>query len=238
MSVMPENTTPASPTVYQLRVVVRGVSPLIWRRLLVPADATIAGLHAVVQAAFGWGGDHLHRFVIHGTEYGISYVGGPGFRDDPHRVRLGELGLRQSERFVYEYNFFAGWVVDLRVEQILPAQPGRVYPRCTAGRRAGSPEDWDGPWAFLERTQPYLVFGAIVRAAQIVSQLLDGDGDGDGDGDDDDDDDGHEDVAGIAERRDQLAGLLPLLGLERFDRRALNHALARCAVIVTEGSRQ
>jgi len=113
--------------------------------------------------------------------------------------------------------------LDLRVEQILPAQPGRVYPRCTAGRRAGSPEDWDGPWAFLERTQPYLVLGAIVRAAQIVSQLLDGD---------------DEDVAGIAEHRDQLAGLLPLLGLERFDRRALNQALARCAGIVTEGSRQ
>jgi len=33
------------PSVYQLRVVVRGVSPLIWRRLLIPADTTIAGLH-------------------------------------------------------------------------------------------------------------------------------------------------------------------------------------------------
>ena len=62
---MPENTTPASPTVYQLRVVMHGVSPLIWRRLLVRADTTIAGLHAVVQAAFGWDGEHLHRFVIH-----------------------------------------------------------------------------------------------------------------------------------------------------------------------------
>ena len=220
---MPDTLEPAPPPVYQLRVVVHGISPLVWRRLLVPAETTIAELHTILQTAFGWGGEHLHRFVIHGTEYGISYVGGPGFRDDPHRVRLGELGLRQSERFVYEYNFFAGWVVDLCVEQILPAQPGRVYPRCTAGRRAGSPEDWDGPWAFLERTQPYLVFGAIVRAAQIVSQLLDSD---------------DEDVAGIAEHRDQLAGLLPLLGLERFDRRALNQALARCAGIVTEGSRQ
>jgi hypothetical protein len=32
----------------------RGVSPLIWRRLLVPADTTVAGLHAVLQIAFGW----------------------------------------------------------------------------------------------------------------------------------------------------------------------------------------
>ncbi len=34
---------------------VRGVSPLIWRRLLIPADTTIAGLHAVLQIAFGLG---------------------------------------------------------------------------------------------------------------------------------------------------------------------------------------
>ena len=30
---------------YQLRVVLRGVSPLIWRRLLVRSDSTIADLH-------------------------------------------------------------------------------------------------------------------------------------------------------------------------------------------------
>jgi len=52
--------------VYQLRVVVAGVSPLIWRRLLVSATATIAELHAVLRAAFGWSGPHLHRLVIHG----------------------------------------------------------------------------------------------------------------------------------------------------------------------------
>ena len=46
------------PSVYQLRVVVRGVSPLIWRRLLIPADTSIAGRHAVLQIAFGWNGDH------------------------------------------------------------------------------------------------------------------------------------------------------------------------------------
>ena len=123
-----------SPVVYRLRVVIHGVSPLIWRRLLVPATATIAQLHTILQTVFGWGGEHLHRFVSHGVEYGISYVGGPGFRDDARRVGLGELGLRAGERFTYEYNFTAGWQVDLRVEQIQPSQPGRVYPRCTGGR--------------------------------------------------------------------------------------------------------
>lgn len=105
-------------------------------------------LRAVFQVAFGWGGEHLHRFVIHGVEYGISYLGGPGFRDDARGIRLGELGLR--------------------VERIQPGEPGRAHPRCTGGRRAGPPEEWDGPWAFVEQTQPHHVFDAIVRAAEMM----------------------------------------------------------------------
>jgi hypothetical protein len=61
-------------TAYRLRVVIAGISPLIWRRLLIPATTTIAQLHAILQASFGWSGEHLHRFVIGGTEYGIGYV--------------------------------------------------------------------------------------------------------------------------------------------------------------------
>ncbi len=71
------------------------------------AGTTVAGLHAIVQTMFGWSGEHLHRFVIGGTEYGISYLGGLGFRDDARQVRLAGLRLREGERFVYEYNFSA-----------------------------------------------------------------------------------------------------------------------------------
>ena len=154
----------------------------------------------------------MHRFVIHGTEYGISQVGRPWFRDDARTVHLGELGLRVGEKFSYEDNFFASWQLDLRVEQIRSVEPGRVYPQCTGGRRAGPPEGWGGPWVFLERTQPYLVFEAMLRAAEIVSQLLDVA-----------EDDELANVIGAADR-DELAELLPLLGLEQFDRRACNKA--------------
>jgi hypothetical protein len=110
--------------VCRLRVVIAGISPLIWRRLEVTAGTTVAGLHTIVQAVFGWSGEHLHRFVIGGTEYGIAYLGGPGFRDNARQVRLASLRLREGERFTYEYNFSAVWRVDLRVEQIACAQPG------------------------------------------------------------------------------------------------------------------
>ncbi len=199
--------------VYQLRVVVSEVSPLIWRRLLVRGDTTIAALHAMLQTAFGWHDDHLHEFTIHATGYGIVYDGGPVFRDDARAVRLADLGLRVSERFTYEYNFFAPWRLDLRVETILAASPGKTYPRCTAGRRAGPPENWHGPWEFLERTQPYLVFEATMRAAEIIREILDADDNG---------------MSLVYEHEDEMRDLLPLLGLERFERRACNKALAAC----------
>jgi hypothetical protein len=46
-------------------------------------------------------------------------------------------GLRITERFTYDYNFTAGWRLDLHPEQRLPATVGRVYPRCGGGGRAG-----------------------------------------------------------------------------------------------------
>src|SRR5258708_35977655 len=73
---MPEPPTNPEPGVYQLRVVPRGVSPLIWRRLLVRSDSTIADLHASLQLVLRWSDEHLNRFVIHGREYGAWHDGG------------------------------------------------------------------------------------------------------------------------------------------------------------------
>jgi hypothetical protein len=212
--------------VYQLRAVIAGISPLIWRRLLVTSQTTIAELHTILQTVFGWAGEHLHRFSIHGREYGIGYDGGPWFRDDARTVRLGNLGLRPRERLRYEYNFYASWLVELRVEQIHPAvQSGKAYPRCTGGRRAGPPEGWGGSWEFTERTQPHLVFAAMRRAAEIVGTVLDAD-----------EHDKLTDVLGAD--RDELGELLPLLGLEQFDRRVCNNALALSGAGVAGVSRR
>ena len=49
------------PRIYQLRVVLRGIK-LIWRRLLVRSDSTVADLHQALQVAFGWDDEHLNRF--------------------------------------------------------------------------------------------------------------------------------------------------------------------------------
>jgi CheY-like chemotaxis protein len=92
---MPE---PPEPSIYQLRAVLLGISPIIWRRLLVRGDSTIADLRVTLQTAFGWSDDHLHRFLIHGKQYGVAYLDGITFRDDPRLIKLSDLGLRVKEK--------------------------------------------------------------------------------------------------------------------------------------------
>ena len=89
------------PSVYQLRAVLRAVSPLIWLRLLVRSDTSLGALHGVLQAAMGWSDTHLHRFRIYGKAYGIARWGGIDFADDPFRVRLGGFRFHRGERLTY-----------------------------------------------------------------------------------------------------------------------------------------
>jgi hypothetical protein len=58
---------------------------------LVHSDSTIADLHQTLQIAMGWDDAHLHHFRIRGKDYGISRIGGIGFRDDPHQVHLADF---------------------------------------------------------------------------------------------------------------------------------------------------
>ena len=44
---------PIEPVIYQFKVVLRRVTPMIWRRLLVRSDSTIADLHDILQIGMG-----------------------------------------------------------------------------------------------------------------------------------------------------------------------------------------
>ena len=67
----------------------------------------------IVQIAFDWTEEHLHRFHIHGKDYGIAYRGGLTFDDNPRDVLLSHFRLHSREAFRYEYDFTAKWRVDI-----------------------------------------------------------------------------------------------------------------------------
>jgi Plasmid pRiA4b ORF-3-like protein len=165
------------PSVYQFRVVLQGISPLIWRRLLIRSDMSLATLHTTLQVVFAWSDVHLHSFRIHGKEYGSARPGSPGFDGDARHTPLAALRLHRGEHFSYIYNFIDHWVCEVRLEAILPVDSRRRYPVCTGGKRAAPPEDCGGTWAYLQQVdQHHIPLEAMATIATALERLLKADG--------------------------------------------------------------
>jgi len=156
------------PDIYQLRIVLRGISPLIWRRLQVRSDTTLAQLHLMLQILFDWCDEHLHRFHIFGKDYGSDGA-------DTRTVRLSAFGFHPGERFRYVYNYWADWQCDIRLEAVLPVEPDRFYPVCPGGQRPAPPEHVHDAWTYLELLDEHRVppFEAILTLADMAQAMLD-----------------------------------------------------------------
>ena len=155
--------------IYQLRIYVKGISPMVWRRILVRSDTTIADLHEIMQILMNWYDVHLHHFLIRGKRYGIGRIGTMGFLDNPYQVTLDQFRFRHHETFVYEYNYFDGWELKIRLEAKVPCDPHRFYPYCSGEKGAAPPEDCGGVWRFMELKQHYSPFFILERLQTIVS---------------------------------------------------------------------
>lgn len=161
--------------VYQLKVGLRDCSPMIWRRLLVTGDTTVAQLHTILQIAMGWEDLHLHQFRIYGKEYGIYREGGLFFDDNPFQVKLSDFKLRPGERFEYEYDMGDFWQHDIRIEQVLPLDPRKTYPVCIAGAGDCPPEDSGGPPGYqrlLEERYSWEAMEQVRADVLLVAQRL------------------------------------------------------------------
>ncbi len=149
---------------------------MIWRRLLISSETSIAQLQECIQTVFDWTGEHLHRFRIHGKDYGIAYLGGISFNDNPHHVLLSHFRLHPRESFDYEYDFTANWRVDLRLEAILP-QDGRPFlPICSGGRGAAPGEAYAGALAYLkelDRHRYAFPFEDLEKISDALQRWLD-----------------------------------------------------------------
>ncbi|OJX14397.1 MAG: hypothetical protein BGO77_02795 [Caedibacter sp. 37-49] len=174
-SLIPDDTA----GIYQLRIWLKGISPMIWRRLLVESNSTIADLHHTIQIAMGWDDDHLNQFFIRGKSYGVPHIGGIGFSDNAKQVYLSDFQFRLKEKFIYEYNFFDHWEHEIRFEKQLPVDRKKTYPLCIGGKRCVPPEDCGGAWSFMELQDHYSLWSI---EDQLI-ELFEGDEDDDQDED-------------------------------------------------------
>jgi len=139
--------------VYQLKVSIQGISPMVWRRLLVCSDSTISDLHYTLQVAVGWSNVHLNRFHIHGKDFGVSHIGGICFSDNPEKIPLSFCDFRIGEKFLYEYDFGDEWQHEVRIEKRLLLDPKKSYPVCIDGKHAAPPEEFGGARVYMQMRQ-------------------------------------------------------------------------------------
>lgn len=145
--------------IHQIKIVLLGTRPPIWRRVLVPADFTLAELHNVVQAAMGWEDDHLHEFRIGGLRFGVTdpndaLMGGPTCINEDN-ARLADVLNKRGPKAKYIYDFGDSWEHALTLEKIsvLVPEPGAPYPLCVSGKRHCPPEDSGGVSGFYNKLE-------------------------------------------------------------------------------------
>ena len=137
---------------FQLKVTLLGTRPPVWRRLIVPADATLDEVHWIIQVAMPWQNSHLHQF--HDTDRTTRYSD-PEFEleevEDESGVRLRQVLREPKDRIAYEYDFGDSWEHLIQLEKILPPRDdGKRRAECTGGKRAAPPDDVGGVWGYAD----------------------------------------------------------------------------------------
>ena len=113
----------------QLKVSLARWRPPIWRTVLIPATANLATLHLVIQALYGWDGDHLHAFRVRRATYSDPSFSLEETRDEYAMRVLAALNAGGG-KITYEYDFGAGWIHEIALQKKVPREPGAGYPFC------------------------------------------------------------------------------------------------------------
>jgi len=127
--------------VAQLKVSLAGWRPTIWRRVLVPAVATLGDLHVVIQVLFGWDGDHLHVFDVGKKQYSDPFVNLEETGDED-AVRVRDV-MEPGGTIAYTYDLGACWEHEITLEKTLSRDSRQDYPVCVAFRGDSPVEYWD-----------------------------------------------------------------------------------------------
>ncbi len=139
---------------YQFKIKLRGITnPPVWRRVLVPANFTFSGFHAVIQEAFGWRNEHLYCFGDKPYSQSL-YIAEENKEDwyrpdyDARKFTLGELfgdgGI--EKKFCYVYDFGDDWIHDITLEKVFDEYSDHAT--FIKGKGACPEEDSGGVWEY------------------------------------------------------------------------------------------
>lgn len=144
-----------------LQITLDHVEPPIWRRVVLPAELSVADLHQVIQAVMGWQDLHDHELWLRdgrclrpaaedASEEAASPCGGgtpEDEEDSEHEVTLRAVFPRPGASAVYVYDLEDDWTHTVERLDDTPATD-MLTTRCIGGARACPPEGSGGPWCY------------------------------------------------------------------------------------------
>lgn len=115
----------------------------IWRRIAMPADATLDELVTWILRSVEFSSDHLYEFRYRdrfGAEVRVSH---PACEEAPWTtdIHIGELPLEPGHSMTLIYDFGDNWQFDVRLERIDPPTKKHGSPRILA-KHGDSPEQY------------------------------------------------------------------------------------------------
>lgn len=164
---------------YQIKIELIDSDPLIWRRVIIPADVTFKRLHDTIQFAMDWWDDHLYEFDFPEKKLRITndeqsydeykyYTSKfkkkkPTKKQDPNGIieRIMETVVRQPQtikidKYIeeyktleYIYDFGDYWRHKIELEKIVENYK-YGYPQILDGEGACPPEDVGGISGYAE----------------------------------------------------------------------------------------
>ena len=164
---------------YQIKIKLIDSEPLIWRRVIVPAEITFKRLHDTIQFAMGWWDSHLYEFDFPEEKLRITcddesfdewkYYSAkyktvkPTKKEDPLGIigRMLESKLKKSQStkidkylakyttFEYVYDFGDHWQHQIQIERVIDDYL-LGYPQVLEGEGACPPEDVGGIGGYQE----------------------------------------------------------------------------------------
>lgn len=119
----------------------------LWRRISIPAQATLDELADTILHAYRFDKDHLYRFIYPNRFGGQDEVNCPYMDEGPYtdQVTIGELPLRVGQTMVYNFDFGDNWEFQVTLEQIDPTNRRQKKARIIE-REGKAPEQyprWD-----------------------------------------------------------------------------------------------
>lgn len=144
------------------KITLRGTkTPMVWRRIHVPATSTFHQLHHMILISMNWSGGHHHQFVMKRpgsrqtldfapktTKYAefwktADYI-------DENDARIFEYFNTKTRNATYTYDFVDDWKHAIRFERCSSKKVDGDRRRCVAGGGICPPEDCGGAERFYE----------------------------------------------------------------------------------------